>query len=97
MRTIEKSTRNTRNYRKQRKIKALEYKGGKCSVCSYDKCVEALHFHHMDETQKEFQITSNTNKSWERTLKELDKCILVCANCHAEIHSKEKSNRSHLA
>lgn len=73
-------------WRKKLKKKSLEYKGSKCSICGYSRCVAALVFHHTDEN-KEFGISSKgLCKSWEKVKRELDKCILVCANCHAEIH-----------
>lgn len=75
--------------RKKIKEMAIEYKGGKCCICGYDKCNSALDFHHTDETQKEFGLSvRGLTRSWERTRVELDKCILVCANCHREIHEK---------
>ena len=76
--------------RRRIKIKklAIEYKGGKCEKCGYDKCDAALDFHHIDSNQKEFGIgNKGYTRSWERIKIELDKCILVCANCHREIHS----------
>jgi hypothetical protein len=68
------------------KQKAIEYMGGKCLVCGYDKSTASLDFHHLDETTKEFGFSGNYNISWTRFQKELDKCVLVCANCHREIH-----------
>ena len=74
--------------RRDIKIKSVEYKGGCCEVCGYDKCNEALHFHHINPEDKSFGIAANgINRSWEKVKKELDKCIMVCANCHAEIHA----------
>lgn len=76
--------------RNKLKQMAVDYKGGKCQKCGYDRCIAALDFHHIDESQKEFGISgSGYSKSWEKIKKELDKCILVCANCHREIHSQE--------
>ena len=69
------------------KLKAIEYKGGKCVICGYNKSVRALQFHHVDPSQKDFGISGST-KSFEKLKPELDKCVLVCANCHAEIHDK---------
>lgn len=66
--------------------KARELLGGKCSICSYDKCAAALEFHHTDPTKKNMEIGS-ARYGWERTEKELKKCILICANCHREIHA----------
>ena len=66
---------------------AIEYKGGKCECCGYDKCVSALEFHHLDSSTKEFGIgQKGYTRSWDKNKEELDKCILVCANCHIEIH-----------
>ena len=72
--------------RKQLKKDAVAYKGGKCVLCGYDKCVAALDFHHKDDN-KEFGISLiGVTRSWEKIKKEIDKCILVCANCHRELH-----------
>ncbi|KKL91884.1 hypothetical protein LCGC14_1890240 [marine sediment metagenome] len=77
---------NQRRFR--RKERALEYKGRKCEICSYDKCRRALNFHHKDETKKNFGISGAHTRSWDEIQKELDKCTLVCSNCHMEIHAK---------
>lgn len=68
------------------KKKAVEYKGSKCVLCGYDKFIGALEFHHIDPSDKEFFIGQRYCLSWEKMVKELDKCILVCSCCHAEIH-----------
>ena len=68
------------------KQKAVEYKGGRCVLCGYDSCLDALTFHHHGD--KDFGIGSRGHtRSWNRVRIELDACILVCANCHAEIHA----------
>ena len=69
------------------KQKAIEYKGGKCEICGYNKCNRALAFHHVDPTEKEYSL-SRPSIGWEKMKKELDKCILVCCNCHMEIHDE---------
>lgn len=74
-------------WRQRTKLKALNYLGGKCMICGYDKCVGALHFHHKNPEEKDFNISSKS-VSWDKIQKELDKCILVCANCHSELHYK---------
>lgn len=77
------------DYQKRHRIKEklVEYKGGKCEICGYDKCINALDFHHLNPEEKEFALnTANYNKSFDLLKKEVDKCILVCANCHREIH-----------
>lgn len=78
--------------RKILKLKSIEYKGGACSKCNYSKCIEALEFHHTDPTQKDFSISHDGHtRSWDIIKIELDKCILVCSNCHREIHFKERN------
>ena len=68
---------------------ALEYKDSKCKKCSYNKCSEALEFHHKNPEEKDFNISDrNLILDWQEIKKELDKCILVCANWHREIHAK---------
>ena len=70
------------------KQKAVEYKGNSCINCGYNKCLAALEFHHIDPTQKDFALSNDGHtRSWEEIKNELDKCILVCANCHREIHN----------
>lgn len=77
------------------KIMAVEYKGGKCEKCEYNKCIAALDFHHIDPQQKDFNLARHGyTRSWDKVKKELDKCILVCRRCHREIHDEEiKANK----
>jgi hypothetical protein len=70
------------------KDKCLEYKGGKCSACGYDTSKRALTFHHRDPSQKDFTISGNHCLSWKRVKAELDKCELLCMNCHMEEHER---------
>jgi 5-methylcytosine-specific restriction endonuclease McrA len=67
---------------------AIQYKGGKCQVCGYDRCNGALEFHHLDPNEKDFGIShKGYTRSWEKVKTELDKCLMICANCHREVHS----------
>jgi hypothetical protein len=68
------------------KAKAIEYMGGKCVNCGYAQCWRSMTFHHLDPTVKAFTISAKLSYAWDRLRAELDKCILVCANCHGEIH-----------
>lgn len=69
------------------KAACIEYKGGKCSRCGYDNCPAALEFHHRDPTQKDFAISrSRTVILTDEIRRELDKCDLICSNCHKEEH-----------
>lgn len=68
---------------------AVDYKGGKCQICGYNRCIDALEFHHNDLSKKEFGISEKGyTRSWKSVMEELDKCIMICANCHREIHAK---------
>ena len=80
-----------RKRRKKVRLMAVQYKGGQCSRCGYSKCVEALEFHHLDSSQKDFGISEKGyTRSWERVREEIEKCILVCANCHRELHTSSQ-------
>lgn len=73
------------DWRRRQKRKLVEYKGGKCEVCGYDRCDKALEFHHIDPNMKDFNI-SGRSYSFDRMKNEVDKCILICSNCHKEVH-----------
>lgn len=76
---------------RQRKLKqqCIEYKGGSCQHCNYSKYAGALEFHHLDPTQKEFSLAhQHTTSFGDKIKQELDKCILLCANCHREEHAR---------
>ena len=75
----------------QIKLKALELKGNKCIKCGYDKYYGALHFHHTDSSNKNKDI--KRKYSWNLFKKEIDKCIVICGNCHAEIHQKHDKEK----
>lgn|SRR5574337_172855 len=76
--------------RKRLKQMAVEYKGGKCQVCGYNKCIGALEFHHTDPSGKDFGMSNGGwTRAWSKIKDEIDKCMLVCANCHREIHAKQ--------
>lgn len=75
------------NWRNRTKLKLVEYKGGKCEECGYDKPVPAAYDFHHHNDDKDFTISG---KSWgfEKLKREADKCQLLCKNCHAETHWK---------
>ena len=73
--------------KRRRKVKdlAIAYKGGKCQCCGYEKCKDSLEFHHIIEDKKVFGISAKGyTRAWEAIKSELDKCVLLCANCHRE-------------
>ena len=75
--------------RKKVKEELVEYKGGKCEICGYNKCIAALEFHHVNSADKDFSISKKgVTISIEKMKKEADKCMLLCSNCHKEIHYK---------
>ena len=85
------SNRNTYTEQKARgysnKWKALQYKGGKCQTCGEDRPA-TLCFHHRDPSQKELKLDGRSfaNRKWELIKEEVDKCDLLCHNCHNMLH-----------
>ena len=71
----------------QKKKDAVDYKGGKCSKCGYNEHYAALQFHHLNPSEKEYSWNKLRLMSWDKIKKELDKCIILCANCHSIQHS----------
>jgi hypothetical protein len=78
-----------RNKRKQRKEWAVEYKGGKCSKCELTFHPAAYDFHHLDPNEKDFNPCNLLTCSIKRIKEELDKCVLLCSNCHRILHYEE--------
>ena len=88
-----KSTNNIHqvyNVQKQRglqtKLKLLNLKGGKCENCGYQKNHSALCFHHLKDKKFKLDARNCSNKKWESLLDEANKCIVLCHNCHMELH-----------
>lgn len=79
-----------------RKLQCIEYLGGKCVDCGYNKCPQALDFHHIDPHLKSFTVSGKCSLSWENLKLELSKCILLCACCHRERHWKERSDKTYM-
>ena len=76
--------------RKKLMCKAIKYAGGQCVLCGYKKSSRALHFHHLDPDTKLFGISQKgITRAWKKVVQEIDKCILLCANCHAEVHDNK--------
>lgn len=68
------------------KQQCVDYKGGKCQKCGYNKCIAALEFHHLDPREKDINISKIKLIDINKYTSELDKCILLCSNCHRETH-----------
>jgi hypothetical protein len=81
------SARQSRRLQRVKRTLVAEA-GGCCRVCSYDRCILNLHFHHVDPASKSFAISMGTGKSIAAYRGEIQKCVLVCANCHGEIEAE---------
>ncbi len=83
------SSERVKAWRNRTKEKMVEAMGGKCQCCGYDTCNNSLAFHHIDPKEKDmsFSDTRANPKRWQLIVEELKKCILVCHNCHSEIHA----------
>ena len=88
------STRDVKNKRrKENKIRAINYLGGECERCGLTSpYYSVFDFHHRDPNEKEADPGSLMHRSWETIFKEINKCILLCANCHRIIHEMENIN-----
>ena len=71
-----------RRYR-NRLVKAF---GGKCGICGYDRCIRNLAFHHVDPKKKTFSFGAYQSKPWKEISDEARKCVMLCHNCHGEVH-----------
>lgn len=70
------------------KRKLVEEAGGKCVICGYARCQQGLQFHHLDPATKEFHLGhKGVCRSLARSREEARKCVLLCANCHAEVEA----------
>jgi hypothetical protein len=79
---------NARIRKKDVKAKCVEYLGGKCKKCAqvFPNCV--YDFHHRDKEQKDIEVSKILSRKWEELVTELDKCDLLCANCHRIYHDE---------
>lgn len=76
----------TKRRRRIRQL-AVEHKGGQCQLCGYRRFIGSLDLHHLDAKMKDFAISAGgVTRSWKRVRAEIEKCILLCANCHREVH-----------
>lgn len=85
----EQRNKDRRAWAAREKQKAVDYRGGKCEICGYNKCLAAMDFHHKNPLEKNGYGTGALKSHWtfERNKSEIDKCILVCVRCHREIHA----------
>lgn len=89
-----KSCLSKRYHKHQRSLKKeiVNYKGGACNLCGYNKCLTALEFHHLNPNEKDFNVARATQRGMplNKLKEEADKCVLLCANCHREVHEDER-------
>ena len=71
--------------RKELRERIIDYKGGGCRICGYNRSLLALELHHLNSLEKEFSISSKLT-SWMAIAREIEKCVLLCSNCHREVH-----------
>lgn len=85
------NSKNSSERQRDFKQSCVDYKGGKCEICGYNKCIEAFDFHHINPKEKDFTIAHLRWTSWlknkDKITSELNKCMLLCANCHREMHA----------
>jgi hypothetical protein len=85
---MSKSSEAVKRWRKNTKDRMVKSMGGCCQICGYNRSHKALEFHHIDPNEKEmgFGETRANNVKWSLLVEELRKCILLCSNCHKEVH-----------
>lgn len=88
----EKRRTYTKERSRQRKIEAIEYKGGYCSRCAGVFHPAAYDFHHRNPSEKEFDPCKMLLAAWEKLTAELDKCDLLCSNCHRIVHYQQEEH-----
>ena len=86
---MSKSSEAVKRWRIRTKHRLIEAMGGKCVCCGYSRCADTLDFHHKNPIEKEKSLGGlrATVRSWMKIIEEVKKCVLVCANCHREIHA----------
>lgn len=82
------SSEKVKQWRKNTKERMVTAMGGCCQICGYNRSTNALEFHHLDPTVKErgFGDLRANNRKWSLLVEELRKCVMLCSNCHKEVH-----------
>ena len=94
---MKSASQKVSDYRRNRKKLLISISGSKCNICGYNKAISALEFHHINPEEKEYGLAQKgTCHKLENDIQELKKCILVCANCHREIHEGFYNNEELL-
>lgn len=79
-----------------RKLEIISTLGAKCTKCGYNKNLSALSFHHLKDKSFKLDLRSLSNRTYKKVMQELEKCVLLCHNCHAEIHNPELDLENYL-
>jgi len=74
-------------HRRMRKLRAIGYMGSTCHGCGRDGAPSLFEFHHWSAVEKDFGVSDGVPRTWARTVAELAKCVMLCANCHREVHA----------
>ena len=74
-------------HRRMRKLKAIMYMGSICYGCGRGGAPSLFEFHHWNAAEKDFGVSDGIPRKWEKTVAELAKCVMLCANCHREVHA----------
>jgi hypothetical protein len=77
----------TNEKRAKLRARLIDYMGGVCMGCGYSRCQKALEFHHVNPSDKSFSLSDHNYVPWSKARVEADKCVLLCANCHREVHA----------
>ncbi len=86
---MSRTSENVKRWRRATKQRIVDSMGGKCQCCDYNRCTDSLDLHHIDPSEKDFGFGGMraNPKAWIKIAVELRKCVLVCRNCHGEIHA----------
>ncbi len=90
---MSKQSNKVKQWRLDTKKRLIDGFGGKCNKCGYSKCISSLDFHHINPLEKDFQLSNalSNPKKWNLLVEEAKKCILLCRNCHGELHAGDWS------
>lgn len=89
--------KNITKFYQQRKQRIVYAMGGQCALCGYNKNIQALEMHHINPDEKEFTFSKTQEyHNWEELSKEMQKCVLLCANCHREVHYPQDGEEFNL-